>query len=214
MLNLADLRRSYSLQSFTQADAHPDPLRQFEKWFKEAADSQVPEPNAMVLATVSNTGQPAARTMLLKGFDERGFIFFTNYHSRKGGEIAENPAAALLFVWLEVERQVRIEGKLEKIPVEESRAYFESRPKGSQIGAWASPQSQQIANRQELEAHVADITAQYADAAVLPLPPSWGGYVLRPHYYEFWQGRENRLHDRIEYLQGGDGVWRTGRLAP
>ena len=213
MKNIADLRRSYTLESLDESDVSANPYHQFEKWFKEAMEGAVLEPNAMTLATVAN-GRPAARIVLLKGFDERGFIFFTNYNSRKGAEMAENPAAALLFCWLELERQVRIEGIISKIPAEESLAYFVSRPKGSQIGAWASPQSARIPGREVLETNIAALSTQYAYAESLPLPPHWGGYVLKPDYFEFWQGRESRLHDRIEYQAGADGAWEIGRLAP
>lgn len=213
MKNIADLRRSYTLQSLEESDVSVNPYQQFEKWFKEAMEGAVLEPNAMTLATVAN-GRPAARIVLLKGFDERGFIFFTNYNSRKGAEMAENPAAALLFCWLELERQVRIEGTISKIPTEESLAYFVSRPKGSQIGAWASPQSTRIPSREVLENNIAALSTQYAYSESLPLPPHWGGYVLKPDYFEFWQGRESRLHDRIEYRVGAGDNWEIGRLAP
>lgn len=213
MKNIADLRRSYTLQSLEESDVSVNPYQQFEKWFKEAMEGAVLEPNAMTLATVAN-GRPAARIVLLKGFDERGFIFFTNYNSRKGAEMAENPAAALLFCWLELERQVRIEGTISKIPAEESLAYFISRPKGSQIGAWASPQSTRIPSREVLENNIAALSTQYAYSESLPLPPHWGGYVLKPDYFEFWQGRESRLHDRIEYRAGAGDAWEIGRLAP
>ena len=167
----------------------------------------------MTLVTASSNGQPSARIVLLKEFDQRGFVFFTNYESRKGQELAENPQAALLFCWLELERQVRIEGRVERVSAEESLEYFQSRPKGSQIGAWASPQSRAIPGREVLEEKIQELTARYQNEEVLPLPPNWGGYRLRPQQVEFWQGRENRLHDRILYTHTG-ADWRLDRLAP
>lgn len=213
MIDIAALRRTYALQSLNESDVSVSPFEQFKHWFDEAVSSQILEPNAMTLATVGANGRPSARIVLLKGFDERGFVFFTNYESRKGNEMAQYPNAALLFCWLELERQIRIEGKIEKISREDSEAYFVSRPKGSQIGAWVSPQSQVISDRSVLEKKQADLEEEYKDAPVLPLPPNWGGYVLRPDYFEFWQGRESRLHDRIAYEQNGDN-WKVIRLAP
>ena len=211
--DLATLRRNYALQSLHETDVLPDPFAQFARWFEEAAKSQLPEPNAMTLTTASPDGRPSARTVLLKGFDIQGFVFYTNYESRKGRDLAVNPQAALLFTWLELERQIRIEGTVEKISAEESLAYFQSRPLGSQIGAWASPQSQVISDRGILENRSAQLQAEYAGADALPLPPFWGGYRLRPDCLEFWQGRESRLHDRICYnLENGQ--WNIQRLAP
>lgn len=211
--DLATLRRNYALQSLHETDVLPDPFAQFARWFEEAAKSQLPEPNAMTLATASPDGRPSARTVLLKGFDIQGFVFYTNYESRKGRDLAVNPQAALLFTWLELERQIRIEGTVEKISAEESLAYFQSRPLGNQIGAWASPQSQVISDRGILENRSAQLQAEYAGADALPLPPFWGGYRLRPDCLEFWQGRESRLHDRICYnLENGQ--WNIQRLAP
>ncbi len=211
--DIKSLRRSYSLQSLDEKDVAPSPFDLFGKWFTQAREGQILEPNAMTLATVSAAGRPTARIVLLKGFDPTGFVFFTNYESKKGQELAQNPLASLLFCWLELERQVRIEGIVEKISPEESLTYFISRPKGSQIGAWTSPQSTIIPGRQVLEDKQAQLTEQYANAEVLPLPPHWGGYILKPDYFEFWQGRESRLHDRIAYFPENNN-WRTARLAP
>ncbi len=213
-LNLADLRLNYANQTLDEQDASPDPFEQFKRWFQEAIDSELREPNAMTLATANRQGRPSARIVLLKGFDEQGLVFFTNYESRKGQDLAENPQAALLFNWLELERQVRFEGMVEKIPVEASQAYFQSRPKGSQIGAWASPQSQVIADRSILEANEQRLAQQYADAEALPLPPFWGGYRLSPSVIEFWQGRPSRLHDRIVYTKETVDNWLIKRVAP
>lgn len=213
-LDLAALRENYARQSLSKTDVLPDPVEQFTVWFREVLASQLREPNAMTLATATRAGRPSARTVLLKGFDAAGFVFYTNYESRKGQELAENPQAALLFTWLELERQIRIEGQVEKITAAESLAYFQSRPKASQIGAWASPQSQVVANRATLEAAAAQLRDQYATTEVLPLPPSWGGYRLRPTAFEFWQGRRSRLHDRIGYNLTTEGHWHLERLAP
>ena len=211
--DIAALRRNYAQQSLSEADVLPDPMAQFAAWFHEALQSQLTEPNAMTLATATAEGRPSARTVLLKGFDSQGFTFFTNYESRKGTEIANNPQAALLFTWLDLERQVRIEGRVEKVSTDTSLAYFQTRPKGSQIGAWASPQSRVVSDRSILEQAVEQLQQQYAEAEVLPLPPHWGGYLLRPELIEFWQGRESRLHDRLCYVRGDEG-WSIRRLAP
>ncbi len=213
-LSLAELRENYTRQTLDESHVLSSPLTQFERWFQEAVNSQIPEPNAMTLATATNAGIPSARIVLLKGLDEKGFVFFTNYESRKGDELAENPNAALLFFWGELQRQVRIEGCIEQVSTAESEAYFQSRPKDSQIGAWASPQSRVIANREQLETKQESLTMQYADAEVLPCPPFWGGYRLIPTKMEFWQGRANRLHDRLHYRLLSEGNWKMERLAP
>lgn len=210
---LAALRRNYALESLSESDTAADPFAQFKAWFSEALNSQLLEPNAMTLATADRQGRPSARIVLLKGLDEKGFVFYTNYESRKGREMAENPQAALLFNWLELERQIRIEGAIEKVSAAESEAYFQSRPVGSQIGAWASPQSRVIDSREALEQRVAAAQAQYQGLSVLPLPPFWGGYRLVPDVVEFWQGRESRLHDRIRYTWT-ENTWHKARLAP
>lgn len=213
-LDLTALRENYARQSLSETDVTPDPVMQFATWFRQALDSRLREPNAMTLATATLAGRPSARTVLLKGFDARGFTFYTNYESRKGRELAENPQAALLFTWLELERQVRIEGRVESITPAESLAYFQSRPKASQIGAWASPQSRVIADRATLEARALELRAQYEPVDTLPLPPFWGGYRLRPNEFEFWQGRPSRLHDRIRYTLTQAATWQVERLAP
>jgi pyridoxamine 5'-phosphate oxidase len=213
MTSLADLRKNYSLGSLDAADVDADPIRQFQTWFAQALDAQLPEPNAMTVATVDAEGRPAARILLIKGVDERGFVFFTNYDSRKGRELGVNPHAALLFHWVELERQVRIEGRVEKTSDAESDAYYQSRPLGSRIGAWASEQSAVIDSRAQLEAREREISAQYGDAP--PRPPHWGGYRLVPSAIEFWQGRPSRLHDRIRYTrESAQAPWRIERLAP
>ena len=206
----AVLRTEYKREQLDEAAVHPDAIAQFVRWFDAAVAARVPEPTAMTLATVAD-GQPSARIVLLKGVDAAGFVFFTNYDSRKGRELAAAPRAALLFFWPELERQVRIEGDVAKVSAPESDAYFASRPRASQIGAWASPQSRAIADRTVLERSYAEEEARYAEG--VPRPPHWGGYRLRPLTLEFWQGRPSRLHDRIVYRREGD-TWHVQRLAP
>ncbi|GAB2903283.1 pyridoxamine 5'-phosphate oxidase [Paraburkholderia jirisanensis] len=212
MSSLAELRKNYSLGSLDEADIDRDPIRQFEKWFAQAVDARLPEPNAMTLATVDARGYPAARIVLVKGVDERGFVFFTNYESRKGEELAVNPRASLLFHWVELERQVRIEGRIDKTDAAESDAYYASRPLASRIGAWASAQSQVIESRAVLETRETEIRAQYGENP--PRPPFWGGYRLQPDAIEFWQGRPSRLHDRLRFIRSAGGAWRIERLSP
>jgi len=210
---LAALRQNYALNALSASDVSPDPMAQFGHWFDEAIDSKVLEPNAFSLATANLEGRPSARTVLLKGFDHKGFVFFTNYESRKGNELDVNPQAAMLFTWLDLQRQIRIEGSIEKISMEESLDYFQSRPIESQIGAWASPQSRPITSREVLEKNQVAIKEKYRGVEKLPLPPFWGGYRLVPLWFEFWQGRESRLHDRVVYSPK-EGGWEIGRLAP
>lgn len=212
MTQLADLRRSYVLGSLNEADVAPDPITQFERWFDEALNAKLPEPNAMTLATVDAAGQPSARIVLLKGIDARGFTFFTNYESRKGIDIAANPRAALLFHWVQLERQARIEGIVEKVSDDESDAYYASRPLGSRLGAWASEQSREVADRSVLEEREAAFRARFGESP--PRPAHWGGYRVVPTWIEFWQGRPSRLHDRIGYRREADGNWRIVRLSP
>jgi pyridoxamine 5'-phosphate oxidase len=212
MSTLADLRKNYSLGSLDIADADPNPFRQFDVWFKQAIDAQLPEPNTMTLATVDSRGRPSARIVLIKAVDERGFVFFTNYESRKGLELAQNPHASLLFYWIELERQVRVEGSVVKTSDAESDQYFASRPVGSRIGAWASEQSKVIESRAALEAREREFIAQYGDNP--PRPPHWGGYRLIPDAIEFWQGRPSRLHDRLLYTRSGNADWTIARLSP
>jgi pyridoxamine 5'-phosphate oxidase len=208
----AAMRHDYRLGVLIEADAAPDPVAQFRRWFDDAIAAAVPEANAMTLATVDPIGQPAARIVLLKGFDERGFVFFTNYLSRKGQELSANPKASLLFFWPALERQVRIDGTVEPTSRSESEAYFHTRPVASQIGALASQQSRVIPNRAGLEQRAADLAKQLAGKTI-PTPDYWGGYRLTPSAVEFWQGRESRLHDRLLYTRSGDR-WKIDRLSP
>jgi pyridoxamine 5'-phosphate oxidase len=211
-LDLAALRRDYALATLEERDVDPDPIRQFERWFADATAARVPEPNAMTLSTATRDGVPSARIVLLKGVDANGFAFFTDYRSRKGAELAENPLAALTFLWKEIERQVRITGSVSRVSAEESEAYFRTRPPGSRLGAWASHQSAVLASREELEARVQDMAGRFPDGDV-PLPPHWGGFRVTPDEIEFWQGRPSRLHDRLLYRHGEHG-WEISRLSP
>ena len=211
-VSIADLRREYALARLDEKDVSRDPIAEFARWFAEAQAAEVEEPNAMVLATATPDGAPSARVVLLKGFDERGFVFFTDYRSRKGAELEANPRAALVLHWSELERQVRITGDVTRTSAEESEAYYRSRPLGSRLGAWVSHQSQAIPSRDVLEGGLREVERRFAGGDV-PLPPYWGGYRVKPGAIEFWQGRQNRLHDRIRYEREGDG-WRIERLAP
>lgn len=234
-MNLSDFREDYRHGSLDRAQLNPAPVAQFEAWFRAATGEQTqtrwrkigialfklwsaicnhrpPDINAMTLATVDKAGRPSARTVLLKTVDERGFIFFTNYDSRKGRELAENPNAALTFFWSELERQVCVAGTVTKLPVTESAHYFKTRPRGSQIGAWASSQSETVPDRAALEAKWRELEKKFPGP--VPLPPNWGGFILRPERIEFWQGRPSRLHDRFSYSRQTDGSWKIERLSP
>jgi pyridoxamine 5'-phosphate oxidase len=212
MPDLGNIRREYSLQELDEKTINADPFRQFAVWIKEALESHEPDPNAMILSTVTNDGRPSSRVVLLKQFNENGFDFFTNYNSKKGSAIEQNPLGSLLFFWPKPERQIRIEGKLIKISTEESDSYFLSRPKQSQIAAWASPQSTIIPNRKTLKDWFEELEEIHLRQEI-KRPPHWGGYRLIPDLFEFWQGRKNRLHDRIEYVLV-KGNWNIHRLAP
>ncbi|HEY1686151.1 MAG TPA: pyridoxamine 5'-phosphate oxidase [Tepidisphaeraceae bacterium] len=212
MPNLAEIRTEYRQQTLSESEVNPDPVRQLILWLEHAITAKVNEPTAMVVATSTLDGQPSARILLCKGIEDGKVIFFTNYQSRKGMLLAANPRAAITFFWPELERQIRIEGVVARIPPAESDAYFASRPLGSRLGAWASPQSQVIASRDILESNLAAAKGKYT-AENVPRPPYWGGYGLAPNQIEFWQGRQSRLHDRIEYVRNGNG-WQIQRLAP
>lgn len=207
-----DLRKNYKLKSLDQKDVLENPFEQFSLWFEEAMESQLPEPNAMILATATKDGKPSLRTLLLKGFDEKGFVFYTNYESRKGKELLENNNASILFFWPEIERQIRLEGTVEKISEAESKRYFDSRPYKSRIGAWASNQSEVIENRFFIVKKFLKYFVKFHSKDI-PLPPYWGGYILKPRTFEFWQGRASRLHDRVRYLNM-NGIWKIERLSP
>jgi pyridoxamine 5'-phosphate oxidase len=212
-MSIADLRREYALARLDERDVSHDPIVEFARWFAEAQEAEVLEANAMTLATATAAGAPSARIVLLKAFDERGFVFFTDYRSRKGGELEANPRAALVFYWGELERQVRITGGVALTSREESEQYFQGRPLGSRLGAWASHQSRVIPGRAALEQDLREVEERYGDGEV-PLPPHWGGYRLVPDAIEFWQGRASRLHDRIRYVREAGKGWRVERLSP
>ena len=212
-MNFNTVRKEYATQGLTESDLDPNPFTQFQHWYEEAVAADVIEPNAMTVATATRDGIPSARTILLKGFDERGFTFYTNYESQKGKELAENPNAALVFYWATFERQIRITGVINKISPEESEAYFKSRPMGAQLGAWVSLQSQVIPNREVLEERLTELMNEFADTDNVPMPPYWGGYCLVPSAIEFWQGRVNRLHDRFRYTRQ-ENEWLIERLSP
>jgi pyridoxamine 5'-phosphate oxidase len=213
MPNPQNIRTDYGKHALDESNALPDPIAQFAIWFDEAVKAGVPEVNAMTVATADASGAPAARVLLLKGFDEQGFVFFTNYASRKGKALDANPRAALVFFWHELERQVRIEGTVERTSRAESEEYFHSRPRAAQIAAWASHQSREVATRSELEDRETELTARFGDRTI-PLPDFWGGYRLAPSMIEFWQGRSNRMHDRLLYTRQADGSWIISRLEP
>lgn len=210
--NIADIRKDYQLQSFDESVAHSNPIEQFTIWWNEAVNSEILEVNAMTLATIDTSGHPDARIVLLKGYDHNGFVFFTNYNSNKGKSLEQDAHACLVFFWKELERQVRIKGRVAKITAQESDAYFFSRPIGSRIGAWASPQSEVINNRGLIEENVRLYTEQFGET--IPRPPHWGGYIVHPTAIEFWQGRSNRLHDRLLYRLQTNQSWTQERLAP
>jgi pyridoxamine 5'-phosphate oxidase len=212
-MKIADIRKDYTVVGLREADVDPDPIRQFHAWFAQVLSSNHPEPTAMTLATATPDGHPSARTVLLKAFDESGFCFFTSYEGRKARELAANPRAALLFYWEEWHRQVRIEGPVERVSEAESDAYFATRPTGSQLGAWASHQSEVIASREVLEQRLEELKRQYEGKEV-PRPSFWGGYRVRPLLIEFWQGQPNRLHDRLCYRRSGTTGWILERLSP
>jgi pyridoxamine 5'-phosphate oxidase len=212
-MNLADMRAQYSTVGIAREELHADPVEQFRAWFDQACQSGIPEPNAMSLATAGRDGRPMVRTVLLKQFDARGFVFFTNLESRKARQIADNPQVALLFPWVALERQVMITGAVERVSIADATAYFVSRPVGSQLAAWASPQSTVISGRALLEMKWDEMKRKFADGKI-PLPSFWGGYRVLPESFEFWQGRVNRMHDRYQYTRSADAGWVIDQLAP
>jgi len=211
--SIADIRKDYQMQSLLETDVANNPFEQFNRWWDDAIKSELEEINAMTLATASATGMPSARIVLLKSVSAEGFVFFTNYNSHKGRELEENPFACLVFFWKELERQIRISGTIEKVSAAESDEYFNSRPVGSRIGAWASPQSSTISSRETIEKNIVKYEQEFANTEITR-PPHWGGYIVKPTVIEFWQGRPNRLHDRIRYSKLPDGSWTFDRLAP
>ncbi len=212
-MDIADMRQDYRQATLDESQVADEPIVQFDRWFNEAVAAKLYEPNAVCLATATSHGAPSARMVLLKGVDERGFVIYTDYRSRKGAELTANPQAALCFHWAEVERQVRVTGLVERVSREESSAYYHSRPAGSQIGAWSSEQSSVLSSRKELEDHISSVQVRFAKEDVIPLPDHWGGFLIRPLEMEFWQGRSSRLHDRIRYRREG-GLWIHERLSP
>jgi pyridoxamine 5'-phosphate oxidase len=212
-MDIAALRQEYKAHGLRRADLDPDPIKQFAQWFGDAAAAEIRDVNAMSLATIGEDGMPQSRIVLLKAISDRGFVFYTNYESAKGRELERNPRAALNFYWVQLERQIRISGTVEKTSREDSEEYFHSRPVGSQLGAWASRQSDVIANREVLEAKLAEVTDRFGGGAI-PLPENWGGYRVKPETIEFWQGRANRLHDRFRYRRDDSGAWIIERLSP
>ncbi len=213
MKNIADIRKEYKLETLDETDTEQDPLKQFEKWWNQATASNIDEVNAMTLSTVDKNNKPSSRIVLLKGFNEQGFIFYTNYQSHKATDMEQNPNVSLVFFWKELQRQVRIDGTANKVDAAESDRYFNSRPDGSKIGAWASPQSSVIFSREVLEKKEAEYTLKFSGTTI-PRPPHWGGYIIKPTTIEFWQGRPSRLHDRICYSLTGNSNWKKERLAP
>lgn len=212
---IAQIRKDYSLQSLDVNDLNPEPIAQFQFWLQESINAQLPEPTAMNLATVGSEGRPSSRIVLLKGIEQGEFIFYTNYLSKKGTEMEQNPFVALNFHWVELERQVRIEGRIRKSDAQTAIQYFQSRPKASQIGAWASAQSTKIESREYLEQQFEQVKTQYQDQELLPKPDHWGGYAVKPYYFEFWQGRRSRLHDRLIFEWNEEkNIWEVSRLAP
>jgi pyridoxamine 5'-phosphate oxidase len=211
--DISAIRKDYRLRSLEEANVDGNPIKQFETWWQQAIESKIDEPNAMTLSTSSNSGQPSSRIVLLKGIEHNGFVFYTNYESRKGHQIQINPLVSLVFFWKELERQVSIEGSAKKVSSDQSDLYFSSRPLDSKIGAWSSPQSEVIASRDVLENNVADYTGKFQSLDI-PRPPFWGGYIVEPNMIEFWQGRPGRLHDRLRYTINEKKLWTIERLAP